>query len=152
MVLDLDAGRFHVTGAPEPALGWADLASRAAVDGRLGELKVSHEFQAPPSFPFGIHLSVVEVDTETGRVEVKRHVAVDDAGTIVNPLVADGQVHGGIAFQASARRSTRRSCSEEDGYPLTGTFVGYAFPSAGELHPGNASRWVTPTPQQHHSA
>ncbi len=145
MVLDLDTGRFHVTGAPEPALGWADLASRAAVDGRLGELKVSHEFQAPPSFPFGIHLSVVEVDTETGRVEVKRHVAVDDAGTIVNPLVADGQVHGGIAFGVG-QALYEEVVFGEDGYPLTGTFVGYAFPSAAELPSWERVEMVTPTP------
>jgi carbon-monoxide dehydrogenase large subunit len=145
MVLDVGNGRFHVTGAPEPSLSWADLASRAAGDGRLGELKVAHEFQAPPSFPFGMHLSVVEVDTETGRVELVRHVALDDAGTLINPLVADGQVHGGVAFGVG-QALYEEVVFGEDGYPLTGTFVGYAFPSAAELPSWERVEMVTPTP------
>jgi carbon-monoxide dehydrogenase large subunit len=145
MVLDVGTGRFHVTGTPEPSLSWANLASRAAADARLGELKVSHEFQAPPSFPFGIHLSVVEVDTETGKVELTRHVAVDDAGTLVNPLVADGQVHGGVAFGVG-QALYEDFVYGEDGYPLTGTFVGYAFPSAAELPSWERVEMVTPTP------
>ena len=145
MVLDVGTGRFHVAGTPEPSLSVAELAAQAAADGRLGELRVAHEFQAPPSFPFGIHLSVVEVDTETGMVELKRHVAVDDAGTIVNPLVADGQVHGGIAFGVG-QALYEEVVYGEDGYPLTGTFVGYAFPSAAELPSFERVEMVTPTP------
>jgi carbon-monoxide dehydrogenase large subunit len=145
MVLDVGRGSFHVAGTPEPSLSWADLASRAAADARLGELKVSHEFGAPPSFPFGIHLAVVEVDTETGKVELTRHVAVDDAGTLINPLVADGQVHGGIAFGVG-QALYEEFVYGEDGYPLTGTFVGYAFPSAAELPSYERVEMVTPTP------
>jgi len=145
MVLDLALGRFHVVGTPEPALSWAGLASRAATDGRLGELRVLQEFQAPPTFPFGVHLAVVEVDTETGKVELRRHVAVDDAGTLINPLVADGQVHGGIAFGVG-QALYEEVVYGEDGYPLTGTFVGYAFPSAAELPSFERVEMVTPTP------
>ena len=145
MVLDVGAGRFHVAGTPDPSLSWADLAARAAADGRLGELKVLQEWQAPPTFPFGMHLAVVEVDTETGKVELKRHVAVDDAGTIVNPLVADGQVHGGIAFGVG-QALYEEFVYGEDGYPLTGTFVGYAFPSAAEMPSFERVEMVTPTP------
>ena len=145
MVLDPALGRFHVVGTPEPALSWADLASRAAQDGRLAELKVSQEFQAAPTFPFGMHLAVVEVDTETGKVELLRHVAVDDAGTLINPLVADGQVHGGIAFGVG-QALYEEVVYGEDGYPLTGTFVGYAFPSAAELPSFERVEMVTPTP------
>ncbi|MGH3136495.1 MAG: xanthine dehydrogenase family protein molybdopterin-binding subunit [Gaiellaceae bacterium] len=145
MVFDPALARFHVIGAPEPALSWAALATRAAADGRLGELKVSQEFQAPPTFPFGAHLAVVEVDTETGKVELRRHVAVDDAGTLINPLVADGQVHGGIAF-AVGQALFEEVVYGEDGYPLTGTFVGYAFPSAAELPSYERVEMVTPTP------
>jgi aerobic carbon-monoxide dehydrogenase large subunit len=145
IVLDQGTGHFHVTGTPEPSLPWADLASRAAADGRLGELKVSQEFQAAPTFPFGMHLAVVEVDTETGKVELKRHVAVDDAGTLINPLVADGQVHGGIAFGVG-QALYEEVVYGEDGYPLTGTFVGYAFPSAAELPSYERVEMVTPTP------
>src|SRR5207237_8712071 len=98
MVLDLDNGRFHVAGAPEPGLNWQQLAESLARKDRLSELSAEANFEAPyPTFPFGAHLAVVEVDTETGAVSLERFVAVDDAGTIINPLVADGQVHGGIA-------------------------------------------------------
>ena len=96
MVLDVDQGRFHVTGAPAPALSWGDLAAKLDSQGRLGELSAEVDFQAAqPTFPFGAHVAVVEVDTETGAVELTRMVAVDDAGRIINPLVAEGQVHGG---------------------------------------------------------
>ena len=145
MVLDQGTGSFHVAGTPAPALSWTDLAARAAADGRLGELKVSQEFQAPPSFPFGMHLAVVDVDTETGKVELRRYVAVDDAGTIINPLVADGQVHGGIAFGVG-QALYEEVLYGEDGYPLTNTFVGYAFPSAAELPSWERVEMVTPTP------
>jgi CO/xanthine dehydrogenase Mo-binding subunit len=145
MVLDPALGRFHVVGSAEPSLSWTDLATRAAADGRLGELKVSQEFQAPPTYPFGAHLAVVEVDTETGKVELRRHVAVDDAGTLINPLVADGQVHGGVAFGVG-QALYEEVVYSEDGYPLTGTFVGYAFPSAAEFPSFERVEMVTPTP------
>ena len=145
MALDVGRGSFHVVGTSEPSLSWAELASKAAADARLGELKASAEFGAPPSFPFGIHLAVVEVDTETGKVELVRHVAVDDAGTLINPLVADGQVHGGIAFGVG-QALYEEFVYSEDGYPLTGTFLGYAFPSAAELPSYERVEMVTPTP------
>ena len=145
VVLDLDAGSFHVADAPTPSLSWAELASKASADGRLGELKVAHEFQAAPTYPFGCHLAVVEVDTDTGKVELVKYVAVDDAGTLVNPLVADGQVHGGIAFGVG-QALFEEVVYGEDGYPLTGTFVGYGFPSAAELPSYERVEMVTPTP------
>jgi carbon-monoxide dehydrogenase large subunit len=145
VVLDTGRGAFHVAGTPEPSLAWADIASRAVEDGRLGELRVAHEFQAPPTFPFGIHLAVVEVDTETGKVVLTRHVAVDDAGTLINPLVADGQVHGGIAFGVG-QALFEEIVYGEDGNPMTNTFVGYAFPSAAEFPSFERVEMVTPTP------
>ena len=71
VVLDTALGRFHVVGTPQPALSWAELAERAAADGRLDELKAQHDFKAPPTFPFGVHIAVVEVDVETGKVELR---------------------------------------------------------------------------------
>ncbi len=107
MVLDVDQGLFHVTGAPAPALSWGDLASKLDSAGRLGELSAEVDFQAAqPTFPFGAHVAVVEVDTETGSVQLRRMVAVDDAGRIINPMVAEGQVHGGSS-PASPRLCTR---------------------------------------------
>ena len=98
VVLDSEAGGFHVTGSPTPVLTWAALAARLHDDGRLAELQAEEIFNAGvPTFPFGAHVAVVEVDTETGEVELRRHVAVDDAGTIINPVIAEGQVHGGVA-------------------------------------------------------
>ena len=145
VMLDVGTGSFHVADVPTPALSWAELASKASADGRLGELRVAHEFQAAPTYPFGCHLAVVEVDVDTGKVELVRHVAVDDAGTLVNPLVADGQVHGGIAFGVG-QALFEEIVYGEDGYPLTGTFVGYGFPSAAELPSYERIEMVTPTP------
>ncbi|HET8812713.1 MAG TPA: xanthine dehydrogenase family protein molybdopterin-binding subunit [Gaiella sp.] len=145
VLLDVESGSFRVADAPTPSLSWAELASKASADGRLGELRAAHEFQAPPTFPFGCHLAVVEVDTDTGKVVLVRFVAVDDAGTLINPLVADGQVHGGIAFGVG-QALFEEVVYEEDGYPLTGTFVGYGFPSAAELPSYERIEMVTPTP------
>jgi aerobic carbon-monoxide dehydrogenase large subunit len=145
IVLDLAVGRLHVAGDPSIGVSWADLASRASADERLAELKATHEFQAAPSFPFGAHVAVVEVDTETGRVELRRLVAVDDAGTLINPLIAEGQVHGGIAAGV-AQALYEDFVYDDDGNPLTGTFVGYAFPSSADLPSWEAVEMETPTP------
>ncbi|HEY4620697.1 MAG TPA: molybdopterin cofactor-binding domain-containing protein, partial [Gaiellaceae bacterium] len=133
------------TGTPEPSLSWAELATRAAGDGRIGELKAEHEFGAPPTFPFGVHVAVVEVDVETGQVELQRLVAVDDAGTLINPLIAEGQVHGGVAIGV-AQALYEDFVYDDDGTPLTSTFVGYAFPSAADLPSWEAIEMETPTP------
>ena len=124
---------------------WAELAERAAAEGRLGELKAVHEFTSPPSFPFGAHLAVVEVDVETGKVDLLRLVAVDDGGTLINPLIAEGQVHGGVATGAAQALYEEFSYSD-DGTPLTSTFVGYAFPSAADLPSWEVVEMETPTP------
>lgn len=124
---------------------WAELAAKAADAGRLGELKAQHEFSSPPSFPFGAHVAVVEVDTETGHVELRRLVAVDDAGTIINPVIAEGQVHGGVATGVS-QALYEEVRYDEDGTPLTSTFVGYAFPSAADLPSWEFVEMETPSP------
>ncbi len=146
VVLDTATGRFHVAGAPEPALSWADLASRLDEAGKLGELKVEDTFKAPaPTFPFGAHLAVVEVDTETGAVSLERLVAVDDAGHILNPLVAEGQVHGGLGTGV-AQALYEEFTYDADGNPLTASFLGYTFPSAAELPFYELVEMETPTP------
>jgi carbon-monoxide dehydrogenase large subunit len=146
MVLDLDAGRFHVAGSPEPGLSWADLAGALNDSGRLDELRAETDFQAAaPSFPFGAHLAVVEVDTETGAVGLKRLVAVDDAGRIINPLVVDGQVHGGVAAGV-AQALYEEVAYDEDGNPLSANLVSYCVPSATELPMFERVQMETPTP------
>jgi carbon-monoxide dehydrogenase large subunit len=145
VVLDTGLGRFHVAGTPDPSLSWEELATRAEGDGRLVELKAANDFQAQPTFPFGTHLAVVEVDTETGAVELQRMVCVDDAGTLINPLLAEGQVHGGVAIGVSQALYEHFTYGD-DGTPLSANFVTYAFPSAAELPPWETVEMETPTP------
>ena len=104
-------GRFHVAGAPEPALGWGDLAGRLEADGRLAELSAETDFKpAQPTFPFGAHVAVVEVDTETGAVRLVRMIACDDAGTIINPMSPRARSTA-VWPPGSPRRCTRRSAT-----------------------------------------
>ena len=146
MVLDVAQGRFHVTGAPEPGLSWGDLASRLEPQGRLGELSAEVDFQAAqPTFPFGAHVAIVEVDTETGAVELTRMVAVDDAGRIINPLVAEGQVHGGVVA-GIAQALYEELTYDADGNPQNATLVTYGIPAATELPSIEVVGMETPTP------
>ena len=119
IVLDKGLGRFHVAGTADPSLSWEELATRAESDGRLEELKAANEFKGHPTFPFGTHVAVVEVDTETGQVELQRMVCVDDAGTIINPMLAEGQVHGGVGIGV-AQALYEHYTFGEDGTPLDG--------------------------------
>ena len=146
MVLDLDLGRFHVAGAPEPGLDWGELASRLEGDGRLAELSAEADFApAQPTFPFGAHVAVVEVDTETGSVHLQRMIAVDDAGTIINPLVAEGQVHGGVAA-GIAQALFEELRYDSDGNPQNANLVTYCMPAAPELPSFELAEMETPTP------
>jgi len=146
IVLDPERGGFHVVGSPTPVLTWKDLAAAAAAEGRLAELRAAEIFKAgAPTFPFGAHVAAVEVDTETGEVELRRLVAVDDAGTIVNPLIAEGQVHGGVAAGVG-QALFEDFAYDEEGNPLTASFLGYAFPSAAELPAWDVVGMETPTP------
>ncbi len=146
MVFDPERAQFNVAGAPQPALGWHELAARLSDGGRLDELSVETDFTpAQPTFPFGAHVAVVEVDTETGQVELKRLVAVDDAGTIINPLLAQGQVHGGLAA-GIAQALFEEVAYDEDGNPANANLVSYCMPAATELPPFEVVEMQTPTP------
>jgi carbon-monoxide dehydrogenase large subunit len=140
-----------VAGAPETALGWAELAEAAADPARrppgMGPgLEAAVDFKMERStFPFGAHLAVCEVDTETGLVRLLRHVALDDSGRILNPVLAEGQVHGGIA------QGVGQALFEEVGYDtegncLHGNLAAYAMPSAAELPSFETIRTETPSP------
>ena len=143
IVLDLGTARFHVRGTPSVSIGWEEIATSGTSDSPL--LAVS-DFVAPgPTFPFGAHVAVVEVDTETGRVDLLRLVACDDAGRILNPLIVDGQVHGGLA-QGVAQALFEEVRFDEDGNPLTSTFIDYSIPSAAEFPMFERVPMETPTP------
>jgi len=139
IVLDLDRGAFHVAGTPAVARTWAELAGD-------GGLAVATSFTAvSPTFPFGSHVAVVEVDTETGAVQHVRHVAVDDAGTILNPLILEGQIHGGVA-QGAAQALLEEVRYDAAGNPVTSNLADYAMISAAELPSFEVVEMQTPTP------
>ena len=133
-------GAFHVAGTPAVARTWAEVAA-AAPDGLSAELTYE---ERGPTFPFGAHLAVVAVDVETGGVELLRFVAVDDAGRILNPLLAEGQVHGGIA-QGVAQALYEEFRYDADGNPLTTNLADYAIVSAAELPSFELVSCETPT-------
>ena len=146
MVLELGAGSFHVAGAPRPSLDWSQLAGRLHAGGRLPELSIETNFTASqPTFPFGAHLVVVEVDSETGSVALRRVIAVDDAGTIINPMIADGQIHGGVAA-GLAQALYEEFVYDSDGNPQNANFVTYCIPGPPELPSFDVVRTETPTP------
>src|SRR4029450_2543286 len=98
------------------------------------------------TYPFGTHVAVVEVDTETGAVRLLRHIAVDDCGRILNPLLVAGQQHGGIA-QGAAQALYEWMQDDNAGNPLPPNLVDYAMPSAAELCSFEASNTETPSPR-----
>jgi carbon-monoxide dehydrogenase large subunit len=149
-----DDGRLGVAGVPARALTWGELAvaakDRANLPPELAgtEPALAHALdfnQGEATYPFGAHIAVVEVDTETGRVDLVRHVAVDDCGRILNPLLVAGQQHGGIA-QGIAQALWEGVTYDADGNPLTANLMDYAMPSAAELPSFEASNTETPTP------
>ena len=140
VVIDTVRGAFHVKGSPTPARTWAELMIE--IDAPL-EAEVDYVPEGA-TFPFGTHVCVVEVDTETGAVVVARHIACDDAGTIINPLLVDGQVHGGIA-QGVAQALLEVIAYDPDGNPITSNLADYGFISAAELPSFERVPMETPT-------
>jgi len=138
LAFDVAASAFSVKGDPDVSVPLSSLA-------QTERLFVHTVFTAPgPTFPFGTHVAVVEVDTETGKVYLRRVVTVDDAGTLVNPLLAEGQRHGGIA-QGAAQAFLEEVVYDEDGNPLTATFADYPFLSATEVPSFELVDMETPT-------
>src|SRR5688500_6418318 len=132
---------FHVVGTPAVSRTLADVAA-AAPEGLAAQV----DYQgSSPTFPFGAHIAVVEIDTETGKVRLRRLVAVDDAGRILNPLLVEGQVHGGLA-QGIAQALFEEVRYDEDGNPITSNLADYAFVSAAELPSFETVHMETPTP------
>jgi carbon-monoxide dehydrogenase large subunit len=146
VVLDKDSGAFHVTGTPAVAKTWADLAVAARQDPETPEgLARASFFQAAgATFPFGAHVAVVEVDIETGEVTHVRHVACDDAGKVLNPMLLEGQIHGGVA-QGTAQALLEEVRYDSEGNPITSNLADYGLISAAELPSIEVVHMETPT-------
>ncbi len=144
IVVDTAAGTVGVAGVPAQALTWGDLAAHAADAG--DQLDGEFDFhQDGATFPFGAHISVVEVDADTGKVRLLRHVAVDDCGTVLAPLLVEGQQHGGIAAGVG-QALFEEVCFDADGNPVTSNLADYGIATAAELPSFETHSTETPTP------
>jgi aerobic carbon-monoxide dehydrogenase large subunit len=138
-IVQLEDGRFGVKGVPATALSWADLAADAAL---VAETDFEQDDQ---TFPFGCHVAVVEVDVETGAAHLVRHIAVDDCGTVLNQMLVEGQIHGGVA-QGVAQALYEEFVYDAEGNPLTTSLTDYAIPTIGEIPQIETVSMETPTP------
>ncbi|HEY9523050.1 MAG TPA: xanthine dehydrogenase family protein molybdopterin-binding subunit, partial [Thermopolyspora sp.] len=145
-------GGYQVKGAPSTMISFAALAAKALMltkplpDGEEPGLDAIAYFD-PPNYTFssGTHACVVEVDPDTGEVEITDYVAVDDCGTVINPLIAEGQVHGGVA-QGVAQALYERIVYAPDGQPMTSSLMDYAVPVARKLPAIRTANVASPTP------
>jgi carbon-monoxide dehydrogenase large subunit len=144
-------GKVYVKGSPDRAKTIQEIAGAAALAYNLPKgmepFLDDTAYYDPPNctFPFGTHICVVEVDAETGWVDVKRYVAIDDVGNVINPMIVDGQVHGGIA-QGIAQALWEGAVYDENGQLSTGTLMDYAIPRADTVPFYEVERTVTPSP------
>jgi len=149
--IELRDGKFIVRGSPEKGMALAEVAGAAYVPENLPEGMEpgldEQSFYDPENFvfPFGAHACVVDVDAETGKVEIVRYVAVDDCGPAINPMLIDGQVHGGITH-GLGQALYEQVVYDADGQLVTGTFVDYALATAAEMPSFETDRTVTPSP------
>jgi len=142
--IELVEDGFAVRGVPGVTVGWAKVAAEAAAQGVA--LADTDDFtSSAATFPFGCHVSVVEVDTETGEVTPVRHVAVDDCGRVLNPLLVEGQQHGGT-LQGMSQALWEQFVYDAEGNPLTATFADYTMPTAADTIFYDATNTETPTP------
>ena len=151
-IVVFDNGTVGVQGVPDSGLSWAELVRisrttpQMSDDDDAGGLAEETVFQqADATYPFGTHISIVEVDSATGSVTPLRHIAVDDAGEILNQYLMDGQVHGGIA-QGAGQALLEEFKYDEWANPLTGNLVSYLIPSSVNLPAFEVAHTITPTP------
>jgi len=148
--IEVADGRFSVKGSPDKGMAMADIAGIAYIGAVPEGMEPGLEettFYDPENFvfPFGAHACIVDVDADTGKVTVVRYVAVDDCGRAVNPLLIDGQIHGGVAY-GIGQALYERIHYDDEGQLVTGTFVDYALPTAAELPSFELDRTETPSP------
>ncbi|MEA2453927.1 MAG: aerobic carbon-monoxide dehydrogenase large subunit [Thermoleophilaceae bacterium] len=150
--IELEDGKYHVKGYPEKSMTMAEISGAAHIP--PNELPADIEpgleessFYDPENFvfPFGAHACVVDIDAETGKVTVVRYVAVDDCGPAINPMLVDGQVHGGITH-AIGQALYEQIHYDDAGQLVTSTFVDYALPTAAEIPKFETDRTETPSP------
>ena len=145
-------GQFQVKGAPGKAVPFGAVALTAYVPHNYPEgLEPGLEetsFYDPSNFcfPFGAHACVVEIDRDTGKVTIVRYVAVDDVGNIMNPMIVDGMVHGGVAQGIGQALCEGATYDDSSGQLITGTMMDYAMPKADMLPMYETDRTITPTP------
>ncbi|MGI8439561.1 MAG: xanthine dehydrogenase family protein molybdopterin-binding subunit [Thermoleophilaceae bacterium] len=149
--IELADGRFQVRGSPDKAMTLAEVSGAAYVPENLPEGMEpgleEQNFYDPENFvwPFGAHACVVDIDADTGKVEVVRYVAVDDCGPAINPMMIEGQIHGGIAHSIG-QALYEQVVYAEDGQLATGNFVTYALPTANEIPEFETDRTETSSP------
>jgi aerobic carbon-monoxide dehydrogenase large subunit len=149
--LNFSEGRFSVKGVPKKGLTIQQIAQQVHTTKNLPKKmdpRLSAESTFEPSnftFPFGTHICVVEVEPQTGRVEIEKYFAVDDCGKVINPLLVDGQIQGGIV-QGMGQALFEEVIYDENGQLLTGSLMDYALPRAADLPRLNLTRTETPTP------
>ena len=144
VVLDAGSGEFHVVGSPRPRVSWAEVAAASDADGR--PLAAESDFvQAASTFPAGCHVAAVEIDSLTGSTTLRRIVACDDAGTLINPMIVEGQIHGGVA-QGAAQALLEEVVYDADGNPLTGNLADYPAMTADVMTRIELAHLSTPTP------
>ncbi len=149
--VEFQDGRFQVRGVPGRSTTWSDVSLQAFLahsfpPGLEPGLEATTFFD-PSNFtwPFGTHICVTEVDPESGRVTVLRYVAVDDCGNLINPLIVDGQVHGGIT-QGLAQALYEGAEYDTNGQLLTGSMMEYAIPKAAQTPAFETAHTITPSP------
>ncbi len=145
------SGKFVVKGSPDQAKSFAEVALMANVAWNMPPgvepgLEATAFFD-PSNFvyPFGTHICTVEVDVETGQVKILRYIAVDDCGPQINPMIVEGQVHGGV-IQGLGEALQEMAVYDEDGQLLTGTMMDYAVPKASQMPRIETAHTVTPSP------
>jgi carbon-monoxide dehydrogenase large subunit len=144
-------GRIHVVGDPARGFSLAELAAAAMPgsplpDGMTHELQATEYFDVPGiAFAYATHIAVVEVDPETGVVTPERYCVVHDSGTLINPLIVDGQVQGGVV-QGLGGTLMEELMYDEDGQPLNPNFVDYLMPAVGNVPTIEVGHMQTPTP------
>jgi aerobic carbon-monoxide dehydrogenase large subunit len=148
--IEVSGDTFSVRGSPDKGMALADIAGVAYIGAVPEGMEPGLEettFYDPENFvfPFGAHACVVDVDPDTGKVKVVRYVAVDDCGNPINPMLIEGQVHGGVVY-GIGQALYERVHYDEEGQLVTGTFVDYALPTAAELPNIETDRTVTPSP------